>query len=425
MVTLQANGPWRYAEHGRPISGHFLQVRPPRHSGRRVRRLLSPVSSGLRIERAVSAAEDLGTKNAEVARLTLTFGRQMNRSLLLLVALFGSCSAAAAAPCMSVTLTGTKGGPAAVQGLAGAGTLVQFGDETNNCSNVKLQFDAGRGTSLRLSELGITAGELNAIFFTHMHSDHTDGFADLMQLRWHYQSAVPKIDMVCSADAATVFGAEISCAKFAVNIGAAFIASGEIAQRHFERKETPAGGPAELISLKTFSPTNEPAEVWSVGEVKVLAIQSAHMAGHASYRVNTPAGSVVIGGDASNDTQLPPRSTSTSEQVERLSQGADIIVHSTTHPNMGPERGGGMPAMVYFRQSNAIDLGAMAQRAGAKYFMATHLTPALGEVDRVDRWKIVGAPLKDADFRTAIQEGGFTGTVVIGHDLTSIRLPAR
>jgi ribonuclease Z len=46
---------------------------------------------------------------------------------------------------------------------------------------------------------------------------------------------------------------------------------------------------------------DEPQVIWSSGNVKVLAIRSTHIAGHASYRVDTPAGSVVIGGDASND----------------------------------------------------------------------------------------------------------------------------
>jgi ribonuclease Z len=49
-----------------------------------------------------------------------------------------------AAPCMIVTLTGTMGGPPEYNGLAGPGTLVRYGDDSNNCSSVKMQFDAGR-----------------------------------------------------------------------------------------------------------------------------------------------------------------------------------------------------------------------------------------------------------------------------------------
>jgi ribonuclease Z len=92
---------------------------------------------------------------------------------------------------------------------------------------------------------------------------------------------------------------------------------------------------------------------------------------------------------------------------------------------MGPEKGGGMPAPIFYRQSTAIDVGAMAKRAGIRIYMLTHLTPSLGEVDRIDKWKIPGAPLTAADFRKAVEEGGFTGTIIVGTDLASVRLPAR
>ena len=110
---------------------------------------------------------------------------------------------AQAAPCLNVTLTGTQSGPPVFNGVAGPGTLVRYGDDANNCGAVKLQFDAGRGTNMRLSQVGVLPGQLNAIFFTHMHSDHADGFADIIQLRWHFNSKGPKIDAVCSADAAS------------------------------------------------------------------------------------------------------------------------------------------------------------------------------------------------------------------------------
>jgi ribonuclease Z len=74
--------------------------------------------------------------------------------------------AAQAAPCMIVTLTGTQSGPPAFNGLAGAGTLVRYGDDANSCSAVNLQFDAGRGTTMRLSQLNVRPVQLNAIFFT-------------------------------------------------------------------------------------------------------------------------------------------------------------------------------------------------------------------------------------------------------------------
>jgi ribonuclease Z len=109
-----------------------------------------------------------------------------------------------AAPCLIVTLTGTHGGPQLpFNGQASAGTLVRYGDETDNCAAVKLQFDAGRGTTMRLSQIGIGTEQLNAVFFTHMHNDHTDGFADLVQSRWAFHGTGTKIDAICSADIAS------------------------------------------------------------------------------------------------------------------------------------------------------------------------------------------------------------------------------
>ena len=352
----------------------------------------------------------------------------MRMLLSILVSMAWLCAAvpsAHAAPCLIVTLTGTMGGPPTYNGLAGPGTLVLYGDDGNNCNAVKMQFDAGRGTNMRLSQVGVPEWQLDAIFFTHMHTDHTEGFADILQLRWHFNPTAPKIDVVCSSDIASPLGFTMSCKKFALHIADPFIHSGEIAQRLSEVKErlAAAGGPADLINIISFEPRNDPQVVWSSGDVKVSAIRSTHIVGHASYRVDTPAGSVVIGGDAGNDTFAPPRRSSTSDQVETLALRADIVVHSAIHPVMG-DQDSEMPRPLFYRQASASDLGAMAKRAGAKYLVLTHLIPALG-AERQGPWKIPGGPVTEADYRKAVQESGFTGITVVGTDLASIRLPAK
>ena len=346
-------------------------------------------------------------------------------SILTLVGITAA-PAAQAAPCLVVTLTGTQGGPSAFNGLAGSGTLVRYGDDGNDCGAVRLQFDAGRGTTMRLSQIGVTPAQLNAIFFTHMHSDHADGFADIMQLRWQFQlnPAEPKIDVVCSSDVVSPLGFNISCRQFVLHFGNAFMQSGEIAQRLSELKGLLAGGPVNLTNVITFESKDEPQLVWSSGEVKVSAIRSTHTAGHVSYRVDTPAGSVVIGGDAGNDLPAPPRNSSTSDQVEKLAKGVNIIVHSTIHPVMGPGSTSGMPPPIFYRQSTATDLGAMAKRAGAKHLMLTHLVPPIG-AEAQGPWKIPGGALKEADYRNAVAASGFSGNVVVGTDLASIRLPMK
>lgn len=327
-----------------------------------------------------------------------------------------------AAPCMKITLTGTQGGPPVFQGQAGAGTLIQYGESENGCSELALQFDAGRGTTQSLSKLNVPVGKLNAVFVTHMHSDHTEGLTELMQLRWHFNSQGPKVDFVVSEDKQSPAGHTLSGSAFAEHIGDTLIQSGEIAQRLVENPKRLAEGPSGLMNVITFASLEEPAVVWASGDVEVLAINSRHIPGHASYRVNTPAGSVVIGGDAGNDKPAPPRDSSTSAQVEILAEGADVIVHSTIHPVMGPDKDSGFPAPIYFRQSTATDLGAMATRVGASHLMLTHLIPPL-DASKQGPYPIPGGALSKADYEDAVKQGGYEGTTIVGTDLVSLTLP--
>jgi ribonuclease Z len=340
------------------------------------------------------------------------------------MATLASPSAAHAAPCLIITITGAQGGPQAYQGQAGPGTLVSYGDDANNCGAVRLQFDAGRGTLLRLSQVNVQSSQVNAIFFTHMHNDHSEGFADLVQHRWMIFPTSAKIDVVCSDDVASPLGHTISCKKFAAHIADASINSGEVAQRVAEDKRRPEGGPAALANVMTFAARNEPQAVWTSGDVKVSAVRSTHIAGHASYRVDTPAGSVVVGGDAGNDAFAPPRPSSTSAQVEVLAKDADVIVHSTIHPVMGPDRDSGMPPPIFYRQSSASDLGAMAQRTGAKHLILTHLIPPPGAAQQ-GVWKVPGGALTEADYRKAAEDAGFKGQTIVAKDLATLRLPAK
>src|SRR5262245_16283435 len=114
-------------------------------------------------------------RSIEQARPRLNFrrcyvirGQRTATGLALVAHLIVMSSAAIAAPCLVVTLTGTAGGPQQpFNGLASAGTLVRYGEDRNNCDALKLQFDVGRGTTMRLSQLGVGTEQLNAVFFTH------------------------------------------------------------------------------------------------------------------------------------------------------------------------------------------------------------------------------------------------------------------
>ena len=333
-----------------------------------------------------------------------------------------ACAESAPDNCLEVILTGTQGGPPAVNGLAGAGTLVRYGTVENQCSDVLMQFDAGRGTTERLSQLGVTPNDLDAVFLTHIHSDHTEGLIGLMQLRWHYLGE--SLDLVCSEDV-EVGNQTLSCRAFSEQLAAPFIESGEIAQRIRENGSRHPDGPSGLINLQAIPPTgadDEAAVVWVSANVSVRAVTTAHIAGSLAFRVDTPAGSVVIGGDAGNSRAAPPRAHSSSESVEALAEGADILVHSAIHPIFAPDSGSNFPELAYLRQSNVRDLGAMAERAGVRHLLLTHLIPAL-DSNSHGPFAIPGGPLTTNDFEETARNSGFQGEIHVGTDLMRVRLP--
>ena len=344
----------------------------------------------------------------------------MRRFVLLftLLPLF-ACAESVPESCLEVILTGTQGGPPAVNGLAGAGTLVRYGTVENQCSDVLMQFDAGRGTTERLSQLGVTPNDLDAVFLTHIHSDHTEGLIGLMQLRWHYRGEA--LDLVCSEDV-EVGEQTVSCRAFSEHLADPFIQSGEIALRIGENPSRDPDGPSGLIDLKAISPNDGAAVVWVSADVSVKAVSTTHIAGSLAFRVDTPAGSVVIGGDAGNSRKAPPRAHSTSESVEALAEGADILVHSAIHPVFAPDSGSNFPEPVYLRQSNVADLGAMAERAGIRHLVLTHLIPALA-TNSHGPFAIPGGPLRDFDFAASARNSGFQGEIHVGTDLMRVRLP--
>jgi ribonuclease Z len=75
-----------------------------------------------------------------------------------------------------VTLLGT-GTPIPSPDRFGPSTLIEAGDQ-------KLLIDAGRGATIRLCQLGVPLGHLDALLLTHFHSDHTSGLPDVWLTGW-------------------------------------------------------------------------------------------------------------------------------------------------------------------------------------------------------------------------------------------------
>jgi len=79
-------------------------------------------------------------------------------------------------PAIKVILLGT-GTPQPIMDRFGASTIVQAGSET-------LLFDAGRGCLQRLHQIKVSYDTIDALFLTHLHSDHIVGLPDLWLTGW-------------------------------------------------------------------------------------------------------------------------------------------------------------------------------------------------------------------------------------------------
>lgn len=283
-----------------------------------------------------------------------------------------------------VVLTGT-GIPHPTPGRAGPGALVRHGD-------VALQFDAGRGTVIRLAEARCTPAFLSALFLTHVHSDHLCDVADVAMTRWLQQQvhATGPLHIVCTEGEVAGFVDHM----FDVWHDDIAVRTGHVGSK-----------PPEVV-VHAFAPPTAPVEVWrsADGAVRVEA-QCVHhepVRDAVAYRVTTPTGVVVISGD-----------TRVCAEVESLAAGADVLVHEACRAtSMAESVKGTVFETIFSYHADSVALGGLAQRAGVRHLAVTHLIPS------------PRSPVDEQGFADDVRAGGFSGALTIGRDLDTFEIDA-
>jgi ribonuclease Z len=285
----------------------------------------------------------------------------------------------------TVTITGT-GVPHLAPGRAGPGVLVEHGD-------VRLQFDAGRATALRLAEAGIPTGSLSALFVTHHHSDHLTGLTDLLFARWleGHGRFVPL--PVIAPDGPSVRFLQKMMDPWEDDIA--------IRAGHVGRSDHPA---PEIVPFEPATTVETASEVWAEPEtgVRVLARSVHHepVVPAVAFRVETPDGAVAISGD-----------TIVCDEVADLATGSRVLLHEAFHREAMLRLVEVAPQLEHIAAYHAdtVGIGAMAERIGAPTLVLTHLIPSPGTGRATEQ-----------DFVDDVRRGGYTGEVVVAEDLTSV-----
>jgi len=203
-----------------------------------------------------------------------------------------------------VTLLGT-GAPQPVPNRFGPATLVQAG-------GLNLLFDAGRGVTVRLYQLGMSSGkDIDAVFLTHYHSDHVAGLPDLWMTGYMFgpmgSRAKPMRLWGPSDDTPVPNGT----ARIAKGLTEAFADDARI-------RQADEGITAAAMRIEPHGFRGD-GVVFDEAGVKITAFAVNHgdlIKPSVGYRVDYRARSVTISGDTQFD-----------ENLVRHATGTDLLIH--------------------------------------------------------------------------------------------------
>ncbi|MSU49676.1 MAG: MBL fold metallo-hydrolase [Opitutus sp.] len=270
----------------------------------------------------------------------------------------------------TVVLLGT-GMPVPNPDASGPATAIVMGDRV-------LLFDAGPGTMRRIAAAGLPINGLTAVFLTHLHTDHTLGYPDVIFTTWVMGRRTPL----------RVFG-PTGLRRMTEHLLAAWSEDIDVRINGLERN--PPGGFA--VTAREIGP----GVVFDESGVRVTAFAVPHGNWKKAfgYRIDTPERSIVISGD-----------TAPSEELARAAKDCDLLIHEA-YPavRLNPEaRPGGDVWPLYMKSFHTSDeeVGAIASRAGIKKLILHHLVRMAGT---------------DEELLAGVRRGGFKGEIVIGRDL--------
>lgn len=336
-------------------------------------------------------------------------------------------------PRTRLVLLGTSGGPpwwGAKVGRSGISSAVSVD------GSVYL-VDCGEGWGPRYQQASLgpegyqeCLANMRAVFITHMHSDHTVDYPNLLTLAWHngsdgFERPVKVLGPGDRGALPPVIGgesqAQVTCPEdptpgietmterliqgFAADINDRVRDQGKTDIRSlFDVHDislpkgcgdNPNGNP---------SPTMDPFPVYEDDKVRVTATLVNHTPVFPSFafRFDSDYGSIVFSGD-----------TCPCDNLVSLAKGADILVHEAIDQQWAesifpkPLNSADAALLQHFLKAHTTieQVGPVAEKCGVRALVLSHIGPA---DTPVSRWKEA--------------QNGFSGQLVVGEDLLQIGL---
>ncbi|MBY0568778.1 MAG: MBL fold metallo-hydrolase [Hyphomonadaceae bacterium] len=228
-------------------------------------------------------------------------------------------------------------------------------------------FDAGEGAAETISLMGIPQGDIEAVFLTHLHSDHFDGLAPLALQHWAAASATQPMLVV----------GPTGTLRVTAGLNEAYGIDSSYRAAHHGPEIMPPGG-AGMRAQEFTIPAADGEMITLVddGGVRILAFRVDHAPADAvGYRIEYGGRSIVISGD-----------TARSQSLAMAAQGADLLVHEVIAPELdrimhdAADASGRENVAVIFTDimdyhTSPEDAGAVAAEAQVGALALTHFLP--------------------------------------------------
>lgn len=258
--------------------------------------------------------------------------------------------------------------------VCGSGSPMPDADRAGPCvavlaGNKAFIFDTGSGSIRKLMRMGFPMGKLQAIFLTHLHSDHIDGLGEALLQAWIGGSRAAPLP---------VYGPEGTDRVVAGFNQAYAIDQGFRTAHHGPRIANPAGagGAAQVITLAEGTDSQV---VYDQGGVKITVIRVHHdpVKPAFGYRIDYKGRAIAISGD----TVYAP-------SFVMAAKGADLMFHEALNKDMVSalgrklaERGQAGNAQIMHDiqgyHSSPEDAARAASAAGVSTLVLYHLVPPL------------------------------------------------